>query len=211
MPRLGKLAKCHHARGDQIQVSIFKREKIEFLDLEVRVENGRLETNLYVKPSNLQLFLDYFSNHPQHCKEGIIFGQALRIIERCSKAEDLEKNLDSLAEKLKERNYPETLIQEKFQKARKIDRADILKSRKKKKPDGKVRGIFTYNTTNPPLQKWIRLSKKVLIKNEKAKAIGNRIQIGWKQSTNLQRITCGIMCGPKKHIQTTKGVLSVET
>ena len=132
--------------------------------------------------------MDYFSNHPQHCKEGIVFGQALRIIERCSKPEDLEKNLDSLAEKLKERNYPETLITEKFQKARKIDRADILKSRKKKKSDGKVRGIFTYNTTNPPLQKWIRLSKKVLIKNEKAKAIGNRIQIGWRQSKNLQRM-----------------------
>jgi heterodisulfide reductase subunit C len=48
------------------------------------------------------------------------------------------------------------------------------------------------------LQKWIRLSKKVLIKNEKAKAIGKRIQIGWRQSKNLQRITCGIKVGPKK-------------
>ena len=175
----------------------YSREKIEFLDLEVKIENGRLETNLYVKPSNLQLFLDYYSNHPQHCKEGIVFSQALRIIERCSKNEDLEKNLNTLSEKLIERNYPETLIEEKFQKAKKIGRREILKSRKKTSSDDKVRGIFTHNKANPPLQKWIRISKQVLVKNEKAKKIGNRIQIGWRQSKNLQRLTCGLKGGPK--------------
>ena len=170
----------------------YSKEKIEFLDLEVRIENGRLETNLYVKPSNMQLFLDYFSNHPQHCKEGIVFSQALRVIERCSRPEDLERNLDNLAQKLKDRNYPGTLIEEKFEKAKQIGRTEILKNRKKKTSDNRVRGIFTHNNSNPPLQKWIRLSRKALIKNDKAKAIGNRIQIGWRQSKNLQRLTCGL-------------------
>ena len=130
----------------------YSKKKIEFLDLEISIENGRIETNLYVKPSNLQLFLDYSSNHPKHCKEGIVYSQALRVIERCSKVEDLEKNLDILAHKLLERNYPETLIEEKFKKAK-------SKDRKKSSTDDKVRGIFTHNAANPPLQKWIRVCK----------------------------------------------------
>ena len=48
----------------------YSKTNIEFLDLDIRMENGRIETNLYVKPTNLQLFLDNFSNHPQHWKEG---------------------------------------------------------------------------------------------------------------------------------------------
>ena len=41
----------------------YSMKKIDFLDLEIIIENGRLETNLFVKPTNLQLYLDYFSNH----------------------------------------------------------------------------------------------------------------------------------------------------
>jgi hypothetical protein len=170
----------------------YSKKKIEFLDLEISIENGRIETNLYVKPSNLQLFLDYSSNHPKHCKEGIVYSQALRVIERCSKVEDLEKNLDVLAQKLLERNYPETLIEEKFKKAKSKNRNEILKNRKKNSSDDKVRGIFTHNAANPPLQKWIRVSKESLVKNDKAKALGDKIQIGWRQNKNLQRLTCGL-------------------
>ena len=56
--------------------SKFSTEKIEFLDLEISIEEGKLETNLYIKPSNFQLYLDYFSNHLEQCK----VGPRLRII-----------------------------------------------------------------------------------------------------------------------------------
>ena len=93
----------------------FSKEKVEFLDIEISIENGMLETNLYIKPTNLQLYLDYFSNHPTQCKEGIVYSQALRIIERCSKPTDLENHLKNLKEKLIERHYPEELIDIKFE------------------------------------------------------------------------------------------------
>ena len=85
----------------------FSTENEEFLDLRIILENGRIETNLYIKPSNLQLYLDYFSNHPQPCKEGLVYGQALRIMERCSKPEWGNQHLENLRKKLKERNYPD--------------------------------------------------------------------------------------------------------
>ena len=160
------------------------------MDLEIRIENNRLETNLYIKPTNLQLYLDFFSNHHEPCKEGIVYGQALRIIERCSKPEDAQNHLDDLKTKLRERNYPEKVIEQKFSKAKKNVRSDLIfKNRRKNgKPDDKVRLIFTHNQGNPPLHQWMREAKKCLHKNAKAKALGDKIQIGFRQPKNLKKI-----------------------
>ena len=169
------------------------------MDLEIRIENGKLETNLFVKPTNLQLFLDYCSNHPDHCKESIIYSQALRVIERCSKPEDAEQNLNKLAQKFKDRNYPNSLVEKKNSEAKKSDRKTILQKRKKTQKDEKVRMIFTHNKANPPVNKWIRESRKCLMRNEEAKKMGDNIQVGWKQPKNLKRTVSGLSKGgPKK-------------
>jgi hypothetical protein len=39
----------------------FSDTELEFLDLRIMIVNGRLETEIFVKPTNLQLFLDYTS------------------------------------------------------------------------------------------------------------------------------------------------------
>ena len=62
----------------------FFYERIEFLDLEIIIEDGRLVANLFIKPTNEHIYLDYNSHHPMHCKNGIPYSQALRIIERCA-------------------------------------------------------------------------------------------------------------------------------
>ena len=98
----------------------FSRDRVEFLDLIISVEKGRLETNLFIKPSNQQLYLDFNSNHPDPCKEGVVYGQSLRVIERCSKQQDTEVHLENLKDKLEKRNYPENLIKSKFAFARNI-------------------------------------------------------------------------------------------
>ena len=128
------------------------------MDLEISIEEGKLETNLYIKPSNLQLYLDYFSNHPEHCKVGLIYSLALRIIERCSKKEDVNYHFENLKQKLLEKNYPEKVIKTQFERAKVKDRKDLIyKSRPRKlKNDDKTRLIFTYNVSNPPIYKWVR-------------------------------------------------------
>ena len=166
----------------------FSKEGVEFLDLKIMLEDGKLETNLYIKPSNLQLYLDYFSNHPQPCKEGLVYGQALRILERCSKSEWGEQHLENLRQKLLERNYPNNLICEKFEKAKtKSRRVLIHQQRKNNQKDDKVRLIFTHNEGNPPLHKWLREAKSCLVKNERAKSLGSNIQICYIASLKISK------------------------
>ena len=106
--------------------SSFSSDKVEFLDLIISIENGKLKTNLFVKPSNMQIYLDFKSNHPTHCKEGLIYGQALRIIERCSDPLDADLHLEKLKGKLLDKDYPESMIQTQFQKAKKSDRKKLI-------------------------------------------------------------------------------------
>ena len=96
------------------------------------MENVKIETNLFIKLSNLQLYLDYFSNHPEPCKQGLVYGQAIRILERCSKPEDSDFHLENLKSKLMKRNYPEKIIDGKFSEARKKQRGELIYQDRKK-------------------------------------------------------------------------------
>jgi hypothetical protein len=177
----------------------YSMEKIEFLDLEIYIKDGKIKTNLFVKPTNKQLYLDYTSNHPNHCKDSIPYSQALRIIERCTENENKEENLENLKEKLLERNYPTELIERKFESACKKDRKSLIfqKRRQKNKKDGKIRCMLTYNKSNPPIHKWVRAGKKLLEKSEQAKALGEAIQICTKQPKNLQALVGGCKNEPR--------------
>ena len=170
----------------------FSEDTLEFLDLKIMIRNGRLETELFVKPTNLQLFLEYNSNHPTHCKNAIIYCQALRVIERCSEAESAEMHLENLRQKFIDRKYPPHLIDSQFQRAKAKDRkALIFQDRKKNiEKDKKIRLIFTHNRGNPPLHKWIRESKKFLV-SVKGKELGRNMQIAYRQPRNLRKLVTG--------------------
>ena len=111
----------------------YSSEKVVFLDLEISLVDGKLETNLHIKPSNSQIYLDYQSNHPEHTKSSIQYSQALRVIERCSRQEQVDIHLENLKGKLIEKNYPEKVIDDKFKMAKKKDRKEIIFQQRKKK------------------------------------------------------------------------------
>jgi hypothetical protein len=84
----------------------FSHTRIVFLDLEIFLEDGILKTDLYIKPTNKQLYLDFKSNHQEHCKKGIPYSQALRVVEKCSEESDRDGQLANLKTKFEQRNYP---------------------------------------------------------------------------------------------------------
>ena len=51
----------------------------------MKLENGRVYTDLYKKPSDKQLYLKKSSCHPSHTKTGLAYGLALRIRRICEK------------------------------------------------------------------------------------------------------------------------------
>ena len=93
----------------------FSTAKIVFLDVELSFKHGKIETSLHIKPTNLQMYLDWNSNHPFHCKVAIIYSQALRVHLICSDPLDRQTFLDSLRDKFIKSNYPDNHIKEQFE------------------------------------------------------------------------------------------------
>ena len=111
-------------------------------------------------------------------KTGLVYGQALRIVERCSNEQDVEKHLQNLKKKLIDRNYPKEIVEKQISRPQQKDRKSLIfKKKQMNQTDKKVRLIFTYNQSNPPIEKWIRQSRKYLDKNYKSKDLGRNIQI----------------------------------
>ena len=153
-------------------------------------------TDLFIKPTNLQLYLDDRSNHPQPCKDSIVYCQALRVMERCSSMDLARPHLDQLKTRFLERMYPEKVVNEQIRKAESKDRKTLIfKNRSQNtRGDKKVRLIFTNNQANPPIHQWIREGKKYL-KSPKAKTLGNNMQVVYKQPKNLQQLAGGAKRG----------------
>jgi hypothetical protein len=143
----------------------------------------------------IYLYIYAESNHPSHCRESIPYSQALRVVERCATPNDRDRLLN-LKEKLVNRHYPEELVDNKFELAKQKNRRSLIfANRKKNQSDKKVRCIFTHNKVNSPLHMWIRQSKKLLARNDEAKEIGAKIQIGSRQPKNLLRLVGGYKAG----------------
>merc|ERR1712105_444041 len=96
----------------------FSEISINFLDITMRFvkvnDKVKIETDLFVKPSNKQLFLDWTSNHLIHSKKSIVYSQGLRYIMLCSNKENLQIHLAKLRHKFIEVHYPESVLSELF-------------------------------------------------------------------------------------------------
>ena len=151
---------------------------IKFLNVEILITRDGLETNMYVKPTNPQLYLHYSSAHPPQVFRAIIYGQALNIKMICSKGEYVQQHLNNLKVKLENRGYPSDLVDGEIERALKLERTDLLKP--KVYPHGgaltplgaekakfKPTFILTYHPFGPNLRKWIREAFPMLQSDKK--------------------------------------------
>ena len=61
---------------------------IPFLDLKVKLIDGKLENDLYKKPTDRHHYLLYLSSHPEHSKRSIANSQTLRVNRPCPLEKD---------------------------------------------------------------------------------------------------------------------------
>jgi len=169
----------------------YSRSKIVFLDVELSFQHGRVETSLHIKPTNLQMFLDWNSNHPFHCKVAIIYSQALRVNMICSDPGDRQLFLESLRNKFIQSNYPVNHIQEQFERAMKVNRADLIwRVKGKNKRKFRAPFIHTHNEYGPPWRRWYNKYKHILELDPKFQVILKDVRFVTKQPKNLQNMLC---------------------
>ena len=104
----------------------WSREEINSLDINVRLRNMQLETDLHIKPTDIHQSLDSTSCHPYHCKKSIPDSQALQYNRICSDNEKFDQRCNDLEKWLIERGCSERLVGAQILKTRDEPRDSFL-------------------------------------------------------------------------------------
>ena len=165
------------------------RTAVTFLDTTVSLENNRLETNLFVKPTDRNNYLPFGSAHPYHCKKGLPYGQFLRIQRICSKLRDFKHNCTVKAAQLRQKGYPQTLIREAYAKARDKLRDELLMYREKSTTttEQKIYLTTTYNPAYDGLRSQVLKTLDYLDRSSSTRQIHDLgLQVGYRRPKSLR-------------------------
>ena len=142
------------------------KKSIPFLDLNVKLVNGKLETDLHIKSTDRHQYLHYMSSHPEHTKRSIVYSQTLRINRLCSLETDFNAHKLRMKEWFIKRGYPETLIEKEMNKV-KFSR----ESQNTRKIEKGVPFVVTYHPLLKRLPTIIHRNLYLLYMNEECKRV----------------------------------------
>ena len=118
-----------------------------------------MSTDLFVKPTFKNLYLQYDSYHSKATLDNLAYGQALRIKAICSDDGDLNRNLGNLQQNLVRRGYPVSKVRSKISKAKTVPRDKLLHPSAGTKKQRQIVAPF-FTTRNPRLAPLAQIIKK---------------------------------------------------
>ena len=162
--------------------------QLPFLDVLVKLYDGRISTDIYFKSTDTHLYLNFKSCHPKHTKVNIPFCLASRVVTIVSDKSQQRDRLDQIKSFLRKHNYPETLIENGIDRA--IKKGPITGGGKPKNKENVIPLVTTFNPCNTNVLPFIRGCEKVLQKSDRMKDILNKSSIinSKRQPKNLKRI-----------------------
>ena len=96
-------------------------KEIPFLDLKVKLNEGKISTDLYIKSTDRHQYLHFTSSHPNHTKRSIVYSQGLRVKRICSEKEDFLKHMREMKLWFLKRGYPENIVDQELGKVESSD------------------------------------------------------------------------------------------
>ena len=96
---------------------------VDFLD--ITLENGRLETSVFIKPTDSKRYLNRRSDHTTRTFGGIPFSQFRRAVVISSNDGERQKSVEYMEKKFIDSGYSQTELQESKVRALALDRDEI--------------------------------------------------------------------------------------
>ena len=109
-------------------------ENVAFLDLKVKLKQGKIDTDLHVKSTDRHQNLHYTPSHPDHTKRPIVFSQTLRVSRICCQAEYFRKHTTEMRSWFYKRGYPKGLVEKKWVKLNSLGIPGEAKEKRKESP-----------------------------------------------------------------------------
>ena len=155
----------------------YSKEEVNFLDLNIKLIDGELKTDLFVKPTDTHQFLDPTSSDPY---------QAVRLHRICSNNTNFDKRND-LEKWLMERGYNEKMVRNQILRAREHSRNDLLEREKQQMSEQKLTFNITYHTAFRNVRAIMEELHILLTPNQKHKKVfPNVLLLGFRNGKNLK-------------------------
>jgi hypothetical protein len=165
-------------------------KSLKFMDLLITLENGKLETTVYSKPTDGHLYIHHDSCHPKSTKLAVQKSVALRLKIICSTDEKYAEKAKDYKAFLVTRNHrPEDVITN-FEKIESVDRANARKKQKRAEGVKKHRFFTQYNTRAPNILEIIKKHEHFIRDNEFLNTIfpQDSFQVVNRRSKNLKEL-----------------------
>lgn len=133
--------------GLYIDESSFRKNSsyINFLDIQYCFDNeGRLQTDLYIKETDSRSYLNFSSAHPNHTFSGNVYSQSLRLRRIINSQDRLRSRLDDLSVCFKKAGYPESMVLDITTKVFNMERDISVKQKVDSFNDNKIVVVSTY-------------------------------------------------------------------
>ena len=155
-------------RGSERQFDLFKKtlntiggmsnftlkgsvgQSIEFLDVKLTLSDDKVETAVYIKPTDSDRYLNRRSDHSAHVFKGIPFSQFRRAVVICSSDAEKRRCIEYMENKFLHSGYSETELQECKTRALALDRDTILAEHRNSMEQSQDSDILTFVINHDP-------------------------------------------------------------
>ena len=139
-------------------------KRLKFLDLLITLENGKLFTTVYSKPTDGHLYLHDSSCHPKGVKRAVQYGTALRLRRICSSDHEFQTKSREYKGYLVSRGHNPLEVVETFDTVGRKSRAEARrKGTDEENPGPKKQRFFTpFNPHHPNIQAIIKKHEHIL-------------------------------------------------
>ena len=152
-------------------------------------DRDRINSTLYVKPTDTHSYLDYNSCHPQTNKGSIPYSQFLRIRRNCTEWTEYLRHSIKLYIHFSKCGYPHGLVSSALIPVNKISQIECMSSNKEENTKDSLYYILEFNPTNPLVKEWIQELWPILYRSSGTRyLIDQDIVFGYRKPKSLQNI-----------------------
>jgi hypothetical protein len=150
----------------------------------------KIDTDIFYKATDSKTYLPFNSCHPKHTKISIPFSLARRLRTIISDEKTFQKRTDELLGYLNKQNYPKSLIQAGIDRAKSLDRKQLLTEERSVNNKETIAYVSTFNPRNPELFSEIIHDINILKRDPHMRNVLENYQIikSKRQPPNLKRI-----------------------
>ena len=162
---------------------------LKFMDLLIKIVNGKLETTVYSKQIDCHLYLHNDSCHPRSTKLGVEKGVALRLRRICSTEDEFDNQSKNYMAFLANREHPPREIIKNFEHTKQVNRREA-RTKRVHGEEKKHRFFTEFNPYSPNISKILKKHEHLLRGHEKLNKLfpPSSFQVVHRRSKNLQEL-----------------------